>query len=167
MPKLQEELVSLPILSLPNASRKYTLDTDVYKMQVRCVLLKGQPDKTSKPIGYWLQSLTKFEQTYDTTQRECFTIVRSLLMLRPYLVGTRFKIRADHDSLKRILSLADTAGCLAGWQLRLSKFNFDVVHCDGIKHQAKDASSHLITTGITQTHRKRLTSRSTWNDAGK
>lgn len=61
-------------------------------------------------------------------------IVRSVLMFRPRLEGTRSAIRTDHDLLKQILNLADATGHFAGWQLRLLQFDFDVVYRAGIKH---------------------------------
>lgn len=61
--------------------------------------------------------------------------------------GARFTIRTDHDALRWILNMADATGKLARWRLRLSKYEFDVVHRAGIKHQSADALSRLTTSG--------------------
>lgn len=56
----------------------------------------------------------------------------------------------DEDALKKILNLVDATNKLAHWRLRLSGFEFDVVHRDGIENQAPDALSRLE-TGWTDT----------------
>lgn len=76
----------------------------------------------------------KCQLNYNTTQRECLGMFWSVLVLRPYLKGTRFTIRVGQDSWKCTLSLVDATGRLARWQLRLSEFEFDVVHRADIKH---------------------------------
>lgn len=55
------------------------------------------------------------------------------------LVMARLTIRTDQDALRWILNMAYATGKLARWKLRLYLFEFDVVHLDGIKHQAEDA----------------------------
>lgn len=68
-------------------------------------------------------------------------------MCRPYQVGTRSTIRTNRDSLMWILNLADVAGRLPHWRLRLLKFDFSVFHRAGIKHQVTEALSRLTATG--------------------
>lgn len=76
-----------------------TLDTNDFDVQVRCVLLQ-QPDIATKLIWYWSRSLASAERIYDVTQREWLAIVWAKLLFRPYLEGTRFIIKTDHDSLE-------------------------------------------------------------------
>ena len=76
-------------------------------------------DGTIHPIGYFSRSLNKAEKNYDTTQRECLGIVWAVLLLRPYLEGTRFLLRTDHDSLKWIMGMSEATGKLARWRLHL------------------------------------------------
>lgn len=58
---------------------------------------------------------------------------------------------ADHDSIKKIAKLADSARKLARWRLRLSEIASDVVHRASKKRQAADALSRLQTTGENNT----------------
>lgn len=102
MHEMWHKLVSTPILTLPYAEGRYTLDTDAPNFHVRCVLLQEHPNVTSKPAGYWCCSPATFEQAYNPKWRKWLAIVRFALMLYPYLEGTRFTIRTDHDSLKWI-----------------------------------------------------------------
>ena len=145
---LKRRLIEPPILALPKGSKPYRLETDACDHQVGCVLTQEQDDpKDYRPIGYWSRSLTKAEKNYSATERECLAIVWSVLLLRPYLEGAPFVIRTDHDSLRWLLNIADVSGRLARWRLRLSEFDFEVVHRPGVKHQAADALSRMQTNG--------------------
>lgn len=77
-----------------------TLDTNDCEVQVRCVLLQEQPDKTTKRTGYYSPSLRSAKRVNDMTQREYLSIVEAVLVLTPYLDGTRSTIRSDNTALK-------------------------------------------------------------------
>lgn len=70
-----------------------------------------------------------------------------VLLLRPYLKETKFRILADHDSLKRTFILSVATGVLGRWRLRLAEFYFDIVHRPDVKNQAADVFSKLETKG--------------------
>lgn len=149
---LKDQLTSPPVLALPRLGHAYTVETDACETQVGCVLLQDQPgEKYPKPIGYWSRSLAPAEKNYDTTQKECLAVVWAVLILRPYLEGSRFTIRTDHQALKWLMNLSDASGRLQRWRLRLQPFEYDIVHRPGVKHQAADAMSRLNTTGTDQT----------------
>lgn len=68
-------------------------------------------------------------------------------MLEEYLQGTKFIIRTDHKALRWILSVTDSKGKLARSRLRLSVFDYEMVHRVFIKRQEPDALSSLDTSG--------------------
>lgn len=147
MHMLQDKVMSPSVLALPYGGGQFTLDTDACNVQIGCVLLQDQPDQTKRPVDYWSRSLTSAKRAYDTTHKECLAIVWAVLLICPYLEGTKFTIRTDHDSLRSILNIIDATGRLARWELRLSEFEYDAVHRAGIKNQAADALYRLPTTG--------------------
>lgn len=61
-------------------------------------------------------------------------VVRAVLLLEPYLVLSFGIIRTDDESLKWLLTSADTLEKLARWRFRLLELEFEVVHRAGIKH---------------------------------
>lgn len=63
------------MLALPFDEGHFTSVSDAGIVQIHCALLQDQPDTTKQLFGYWLCSLTKAKQTYDTTQQECLAIV--------------------------------------------------------------------------------------------
>ncbi|CDF38306.1 unnamed protein product [Chondrus crispus] len=145
--ELKRRLVSPPILALPRYGRKYTLDTDACGHQVGCALLQEQPDGGTRPIGYWSRALTNAERNYTTIEKECLAVVWSILTLRPYLYGSAFNLRTDHEAVRWVLNLADSSGRLARWRLRLAEYNYEVQYRPGVKHQLADGVSRLRTDG--------------------
>lgn len=79
------KLASPPVLSLPRKCLPYVLDTDACDIQVGCVLMQFDDDKSLSPVGYRSRTLCSAKQNYDTTERYFLVIVLSVLPLRPYL----------------------------------------------------------------------------------
>lgn len=80
-----------------------------------------------------------------TKHREWAAFVWNITFLRRYLERTRFTIRTDQEALQWVLTMAEAPRKLAEWHLRMSEFEFDTVHCTGIRHQTGEALSHLKT----------------------
>lgn len=59
--------------------------------------------------------------------------------------------RTDDKAFRLILTIAEAAGGLAHYRLRLSKFEFDIVRRARIKQQAADAPSRLKTKAEVRT----------------
>lgn len=81
------KLSSPPYLELPRCNRIMFINTNAYDCQVGCVLLKQQPDKSVRHIGYWSHTLAPVKMRYGTTKRECLAVVWEMLILSPYLEG--------------------------------------------------------------------------------
>jgi len=83
--ELKRRLTEAPILALPRRDGAYTLDTDASAGQVGAVLLREQPDQSTRPVGYWSRSLNAAERNYSTTERECLAVEWASFLLRPYI----------------------------------------------------------------------------------
>lgn len=142
---LKNALLSPAVLTLPNSTGHITIDNDNCDVELGWVLLKQKPDEATKLIGCWSRSFT---DTYDTTKRKYLAIVWLIFFLQPYQKGTRLIIRIDHDTLKRILNLTYSTGRVACWRLRLSEFEFNVVHRAGTQQRRMRSpdSAHLMKT---------------------
>ena len=142
---LRARLTSPPILALPRHGKPYKLDTDASGYQLGCSLLQQQDDGEWKPVGYWSYTLTDTERGYSPTERECYAVVWAVTSLRPYIEGTRFTVRTDHDSLRWLMNFTEATGRLCRWRLRLDQFEFDIEYRPGRVHQVPDALSRLLT----------------------
>lgn len=130
---LQGKLISPLALASPSNDRKYTLVTDAYNALVGCVLLRKQEDGTHQLIGNLLHSLNDARRSYDIANRKSYLVLWAVLLFPPYLEDTKFTIRTDNASSKRILNLADGTVMLARWLLRSALYGFDINYRSGVK----------------------------------
>ena len=138
-----------PVLSLPRPGRPYSIETDASAEQVGVVLLQPDDEGKLQPIGYWSRKLSPQERKYITTEQECLAVVWALLTLRPYLMGEPFTVYTDHNALRWLMNVTDPSSRLLRWRLRLSEFDFTVIHRKGILNRVADCLSRLNTTGHT------------------
>ena len=121
------------------------IETDASAYQLGATLLQQENEKEPNdwnPIGYWSKTLTDCKRNYSTMERECFSVVRAVTTLRPYIEGLNFTIRTCHDALRRLMTLTNSSDRLMRWCLRLSEFDFTITYRP--LHQFPDALSRLI-----------------------
>ncbi|KAG5862046.1 hypothetical protein JTB14_035279 [Gonioctena quinquepunctata] len=141
--RIKECLVSASILSCPDYSREFVVQTDASGYGVGAVLT--QPHDEGDPvICYLSRSLSRQERNYTTTERECLAVLWAVEKLRPYLKGVPFTVVTDHFSLLWLQTLEDLNGRLARWAIRLQQYNFEVIHRKEKENVVPDALSRSV-----------------------
>lgn len=140
-----ETLVSPHVRTLPNSTGPITLDTDASDKKVECLFLKNHKKEASRLFAYSSRTFNNSENSYGTTQRECLAMVLFVLILPTYVGRTQFKFRTYNDSHKWTLNVTDSTGRLARYHLRLSEYDFEVVHRAGKKQKGADSLFRLRT----------------------
>ena len=87
--------------------------------------------------------LTSAQRRYCTTRKELLAVVAFTIRYRHYLLGNRFTVRTDHNSLIWLLSFKNIQGQLARWIEELSQYDMDVQHRAGKMHVNADALSRI------------------------
>lgn len=118
-------LTTSPVLAISNAINLFTLDTDASAHAIGAELIQVQ-DGQEKVICYSSYTLSLEQRRYCTTRRELLVIIRYTRQLRHYLLGRKFVIRSDHNSLTWLLRFKDPQGQLARWIEELSQFDMEV-----------------------------------------
>lgn len=144
---LREALFLPPVLSLTCSYFTYVFDTVDCDKQLGAVLMQRFEERSLRPNSYVSRTLTATERNHNTTERDCLSIFCSILIFRPYLVGTRFEIRNERDSLRCHLSINTTSGRLAIRKLHLQQFNSIIIYWARMKPLALDRLSRLERTG--------------------
>ena len=93
--QLKKLLTSAPILSFPDFSHKFILDTDASNDGIGAVLSQHKNGK-EYVIAYASRSLSKAERNYSVTRRQLLAVVTFTNHFRQYLLGRQFLLRTDH-----------------------------------------------------------------------
>ena len=97
--KLRACLVSSPVLSYPDYSRRFVLDTDASDTGIGAVLSQVKDDGSEVVTAYASRSLSRPERRYCVTRKELLAVVEFVHHFRHYLLGREFTLRTDHNSL--------------------------------------------------------------------
>lgn len=96
-------------------------------------------DNQRKVIGvvaYMSKTLHDHEINWPICERDSYAIVFIFFKWRHYLVGPKFLLRTDHESLQHILKEKGFKRRLARWWDDMTEFNFDIQHIAGTKNYA-------------------------------
>ena len=96
--KLKEAMSTCSILALPDFTRPFILECDASGEGIGAVLMQDK-----HPIAYKSRKLTPAERLYSIYDKEMLAIVHALTKFRQYLVGAKFVVRTDHNSLRYFL----------------------------------------------------------------
>ena len=91
--------MSAPVLGYPGPKLQYILDTDASVVGIG-VVLSQIPKGEERVIAYYSKTLAPPKFNYYVTHRELSAVVNAVKHFRPYLYGTKFKLRTDHASLR-------------------------------------------------------------------
>jgi hypothetical protein len=124
---LKKSLANSPVLSHPDFEKPFILSTDASNFAVGAVLSQ-EIDGAEHPVAYASRQLNSAEVNYTVTERELLAIVWAVKYFRCYLYGRKFTICTDHAALRWLFSLLDPNSRLMRWTLKLSEYEYEVVH---------------------------------------
>ena len=141
--KLRACLVSSPVLSYPDYSRRFVLDTDASDTGIGAVLSQVKDDGSEVVTAYASRSLSRPERRYCVTRKELLAVVEFVHHFRHYLLGREFTLRTYHNSLVWVRNFKEPEGQLARWLEKLEEYNFTIVHRRGALYNNADALSRI------------------------
>jgi hypothetical protein len=100
--KMKKVMSTCPILSLPDFSQPFILECDASGEGIGAVLMQNR-----HPIAYESRKLTGSEFLYTIYDKEMLAIMHAMAKFRQYLVGAKFVVKTDHNSLKYFLEPKD------------------------------------------------------------
>jgi hypothetical protein len=93
------------------------------------------------PLAYESRKLRGPELLYNIYDKEMLAIMHALAKFRQYLVGARFVVKSDHNSLKYLLEQKDLNERKHKWVRKIQAYDFDVEFVKGKNNAVADALS--------------------------
>ena len=137
---IKQVIMTLPVLTYFNKTKKHKIQCDVSKKGLGAVLLQE-----SKPVMYILRALTESEQRYSNIKRELLAIVFVLERLNHYTFGRTITVQSDHQPLQSIWkkSIVLASLRLQRLLLRLAHYNLNIEFLRGKENRIADALSRV------------------------
>jgi hypothetical protein len=95
---MKEVMGTCPVLALPHFTLPFVLECDASDEGIGAVLMQG-----GHPIVFESWKLSQLERLYSIYDNEMLAIMHALTKFRQYLVGSKFVVKTDHNSLKYFL----------------------------------------------------------------
>lgn len=137
------------MLSHPYFDYPFVLQTDASDIGLGAVLSQTI-DGQERVISYASYRLKPAEKKWCVREKEAHAIIWACEKFRPYLIGKRFVVETDHQSLKWLLE-AKSPTRLVRWALRLAEYDFEVKYRKGSQNSNADGLSRLVTENEEET----------------
>lgn len=136
---MKKAMAALPILSVPDFSKTFVIETDASNQGLGAVLLQE-----GRPIAFLSQTLSDRGQRRSVYERELMTIVMAVQKWRHYLLGRHFIIHTDHKSLKFLTEQRVLGEEQFKWTSKLMGFDFEIRYKPGNDNRVANALSRRM-----------------------
>ena len=92
-------------------------------------------------IAYASRKLKPHEELYATHDLELAAVMLALKIWRHYLVGRKFTLKSDHQSLQYLFTQRDLNARQRRWSEFLSEYDFGISYIKGKENVVADALS--------------------------
>ena len=93
------------------------------------------------PIAFESRKLKNYERHYSIYDKEMLAISHALNKFRQYLVGSKFKMKMDHNSLKYFLEQKELNEHQHKWVSKVQVYDFEIEYVKGKNNVVADALS--------------------------
>ena len=139
-------MTNTPVLALPNFGRPFTVETDASHMGIGAVLTQD-----GHPIAYFSKKLGKRMAVASAYVRELFAITQAVAKWRHYLLGQKFIIKTDHQSLKELMTQVILTPEQQYYMTKLLGFDYEIIYRPGKQNQVADSLSRKDDSGCEST----------------
>lgn len=135
---LKEALSTAPVLILPDFTQPFTVETDASGVGMGTIL-----SQRGRPIAFFSKPFSPKLLHASTYVWELCAITTAVKKWRQYLLGQRFTILTDHQSLKELLTQAIQTPEQHVYLARLLGYDYVIHYRSGLNNQVADALSRL------------------------
>ena len=134
--ELQHRMTDMPVLTLPDFTKKFLIETDASGVAIGAVL-----SQEGHPIAFFSKKMCPRMQAASVYVREMFDVIEAVKKWRQYLIGQQFHIHTDQKSLRNLLLQKIQTPEQQKWAAKLQGFNFEIFYKPGKTNVVADALS--------------------------
>lgn len=112
---IKQQLISAPILLLPDFDQPFELSCDASKVSIGAMLSQN----SRRPVAFFSEKFSGAPGRYSTYNVEFYAIVRAIRHLRHYLFQREFILYSDHQALRHLATQNNLSVRHASWTVYL------------------------------------------------
>lgn len=130
--RLKTSFTNAPILTNPDPSLQFILETDASDFALGAVLSQRHEGELH-PVCFYSRSLTTAELNYNIHDKELLAIISSLVHWRQYLLGAHFPVLVlcDHKNLEYFLTSTNLNRRQCRWASFMADFDLEITYRPG------------------------------------
>lgn len=136
--KLKEAMSSAPVLALPDFNETFVIECDASGCGMGAILMQK-----GKLVAYLSKSFAPSQLGMSAYEKEMEAIIFATQKWRPYLMGRKFIIKTDHQSLCYLLNQQVHTPAQQRWLVKLLGYDFQLEYKSGHHNKAADALSRI------------------------
>ena len=133
---LKMAMCTTPVLALPDFTKTFVLECDASGKGIGVVLMQE-----GRPLAFTSKQLSERNLGKSIYEKEMLVILHVVDLWRPYLLGKRFQIKTDHQSLKYFLEQHISSLEKQKWVTKLFGYDYEIIYKKGKDNVVADALS--------------------------
>ena len=143
--KLRQAFIKAPIFHHFDLERHIWVETDASGYAIGRVFSQLTLDNLGQwhPVAFFSRKMIPAKTKYETHNGELLAIVEVFKTWKHYLEGSKHKllVLTDHNNLRRFMETKSLSSRQVYWAQKLSRYHFQIDHCQGKANGAADALS--------------------------
>jgi hypothetical protein len=124
------------VLTLPDFTKTFVLECDAFGKGIVTVLMKE-----GRPLAFSSKQLSECNLGKSIYEKETLFILHVVDLWHPYLLGQRFQIKTDHQSLTYFLEQHLSSIEQQKWVTKLFGYDYEIIYKKGKDNVVVDAFS--------------------------
>jgi hypothetical protein len=133
---LKMAMCTTPVLALPDFTNTFVLECDALGKGIGVVLMQE-----GRPLAFTSKQLSERNLGKSIYEKEMLAILHVIDLWCPYLLGQRFQIKTDHQSLKYFLEQRISSPEQQKWVTKLFGYDYEIIYKKGKDNVVVDALS--------------------------